>query len=755
MTDARDEPGRLGGKTVALVAAFYIGCVAVATYPMVATFGSRLPGFLPLDPLQHLWIMRWYRACLLEGRSPLLCPEIHYPTGAPLGNFSPLLLQAMLYLPLSALFRNDVLCFDLIWMTGLVTTGLGTFWLAWRALGHRGCAALGGMLAMLSAPVLLHAQAHLELVFLGSVPAFLASWLAFVDRPSRGRLAGAAALYVLVGLCAAYYVVFAAFPAALYVAWQALRAARRGEWAWLRSRAAWLAAFAGLVVPALALAFVNQIWALARGYALGQPMEVFEANGAPLWTYVMPGASHRLIRVVPFDAYQVAGFGMTTLERTSYLGVVTLALVYLAAARRVRFPGAGYWWATLAALAVLGCGARWQFGSYSMGLPGGWLKRHCVAFAMIRIPARFNLLVAVVAALVTAASLRDLLARLPNRAWRGAALGGLALAAVLDMSIVPFHTAAIPPTPPCYAWLRRRDPGAAFLEVPQHVAGGSYLSSLCAYWQSYHRGRTSVGYAGQGNHRYDNLVYWNSPFMATSLARRDFLADPDRCVGPAEPARSFGDRFDVAWNVGFLEYVWLYLTANKFDYVILHQWEGSSPEARVYLDRLKELLRGARVYEDAMTAVYARARLAPPRRPVVLCTEGWRPGMVDLRHGRVAGRMARLAVYNPDAEWPLAIALEAATPKSARAVRLVAGGVELARWGVGPGPAQHRLSPPFRLPAGLQELALVSDGEDTPDGPGAAATPWDLAPFSLRVASVGIGQVPRPAAIAGQARTIR
>ena len=44
---------------------------------------------------------------------------------------------------------------------------------------------MAGLLAMLSAPVLLHAQAHLELVFLGSVPAFLSAWLDFVDRPCR------------------------------------------------------------------------------------------------------------------------------------------------------------------------------------------------------------------------------------------------------------------------------------------------------------------------------------------------------------------------------------------------------------------------------------------------------------------------------------------------------------------------------------------------------------------------------------------
>src|SRR6476661_753279 len=88
------EGRRLGWKTLVGVFALYLAGVAVATYPFALSFGSRLPGSL-LDPLQHLWIMRWYRTCLLEGRSLVLCPEIQYPIGAPLGNFSSLHFQSL------------------------------------------------------------------------------------------------------------------------------------------------------------------------------------------------------------------------------------------------------------------------------------------------------------------------------------------------------------------------------------------------------------------------------------------------------------------------------------------------------------------------------------------------------------------------------------------------------------------------------------------------------------------------------------
>ena len=130
----QSEP-RLGWKAVAIASTFYVLCVCFATWPRILWFRSCLPSLL--DPLQHLWIMCWYKACLFEGQSLILCPEVLYPTGVPLGCFSPLHFQALLYIPLSLVIANDVLCYNLIWMFGMVTTGLGTFLLTWRVIRDR------------------------------------------------------------------------------------------------------------------------------------------------------------------------------------------------------------------------------------------------------------------------------------------------------------------------------------------------------------------------------------------------------------------------------------------------------------------------------------------------------------------------------------------------------------------------------------------------------------------------------------------
>jgi hypothetical protein len=712
-------PG-FGRRTWVMAAAFYGACVAVATWPRILGFGSTLPT-LP-DPLQHLWIMRWYKACLFEGRSPILCPEVQFPTGAPLGCFSPLQFQALLYIPLSLVIASDVVCYNLLWMLGLVTTGLGTMLLASSLVRDRGCAAMGGLLAMLSTPMMMHAGGHLELIYLGSFPFFLWSWLRFVDRPGRGRLAAAAGAYIVVALCAAYYAVYAIFPAALYFAWAGWSRGRRGFGGWLADVGPRILAFSATVVPCLAIVFGNQIWAMAKGYALPRSMVEFHTFSAPLWAYACPTPLHALGRHYPSSWFASAGMTDRMGECGSYLGVVSLALLAYTAAFRVRFRRMSYWWACLALLVILGGGTSWTLLGHEIPLPGLWLKQYVPLFRPIRVPSRFNMFAAVIAATIASCGLRHLLDRLPRPALRVAALAAVAVVAVADLAMVPYFDAAMPPMPGCYAFMGETAPGEAFLEIPQFGSEGSDLNAICTYWQSIHRGRTTAGYSGQGNSVYDALITYNSPFFAEAMARPDYLEDP------AHTALALGE------TVSFADYAWVYLKAQGLRFVVLHRRSDAGAPAEG-LDRLKALLGPAKVYDDHASIVYDRDRLPRPGRPVLIATEGWRVGRWPLRQ-RFAGRSAKLVVYNPDASQPLRLSIEAKPARERRQVRLLFEGKELARWAATPGPYQTLECPALRLPAGLHELALKSDGIARPTSldPNLAS----MGAFSFRAGKIAV-----------------
>jgi hypothetical protein len=399
--------------------------------------------------------------------------------------------------------------------------------------------------------------------------------------------------------------------------------------------------------------------------------------------------------------------------------VAALVLLAYAAVFRVRFRDSSFWWACLALLVVLSGGTAWIVFGHKVPLPGLWLKQYFPLFQMIRCATRFNLFAGVVAGIVAACGLHHLLARLPRRWMRGALLSALTVGTLADLAIVPYWKIEIPPQPGCYAFMKRNVPGAAFVEVPQFGSMGSNLNSACAYWQSFHRGRTTVGYCTPANEIYDNLLTYNSPFFAELLARPDFLEDPDRT------------HLELGGAAAFREYAWLYMTTHGFRFMVLHQRTDVLGPA-IRLDRLKAVLEPAKVFEDAASVVYDRERLATPLQPVMITTRGWRIAQGPSAT-RVTDRRAHLAVYNPDHDRPLRLTIDAQSLHRMRRVRLVCERRELARWEVRQGTYQAVASPPFYLPVGLHEMVLESDGVSRPRYPPEAVATADMGPYSLKV----------------------
>lgn len=688
------KAGKLGWKSLALIVAFQAVAALIATFPAVLTFRTALPD--AFDSLQHLWVMKWYKTCLLEGRVVFHCPDIQYPAGAPLGNFSALHFQALLYFPLSLFLSNDILCYNIIWFLGLVLTGVGTSLLVWRVVGDRACAAFGGLLAMLSAPMMAHANGHLELIYVGWFPVFLLAWMSFIDRPSKRRMVAAALGYVLVAMSAAYFMIFAIFPAALYVAWSVAKAGRAEARGWIKERLRWFFGFVATSLPCLLVLFSSQFWILFHGHSLDRPREEFDLYGSPLWSYLTPTSLHLLGSLLPSDPYQA--LGASAGERTSYLGAVTILLLAYAAFQRAGLRRASYLWMTFGLLVVLSLGSSWKVGGRSISLPSAWLWDYFPVYRMTRVPSRFNLFAGVLAGVLAAAGLRHLLARVPGQKGRAAVFAALTVLAVADMAKVPFWKVSPPKMPDCYAFLKKRAPKATILEIPHMGSGGSALNAACTYWQSLHRLTTSSGYSGHVNVDQDNQIGHNSPFQAERLAQEDYLEDASSVD------------FNIHTDLDFKDFLWLYLTVNDYDYVVLHQWEGSMPEHPVRLDRLKAILASCKIYEDSAAIVYDRSKLAPPAHPVQINVGEWRAqGFWQDRANSMIPKVGRLAVYNPDANKDLRLSLDAAAIRRRRGVALRSGERVLARWEVELFEYQSFVSPPFRLPAGLQELTLESE----------------------------------------------
>ncbi len=682
---------RPGAAYVLAVALGYLACLVAATWPACATLSTHLPSLV--DPLQHLWVMRWTRACLLAGRTPFFCPDLQYPVGAPLGNFSPLQLQSLLYIPLSSITSNDVLCYNLIWIFGFVFTGLGVFFLIGQVLRDRRAAAFGGLLAMLSTPMMIHARGHLELIHLGSVAFFLAAWMRFVTRPTRARLLVAALTYWLVAASAAYYMVLAAIPATLFAIWKLAEAARSsGFRTWLRPRLAWSAAFVGLALPGLLLLFANQLWGVAHGFSIARGRAEFNSFGTPLWSYAAPTVLHAASALLPFNPYDVCGYGSSVVERGSYLGIVTLLLLHSAITRRVRFEGSRFWWTALGLTVLLSMGAYGWVGAHHVELPAAWLWNILPPFRLIRVPARFNLIATIFAALIAAAAFKHWAESIASPRRRVALAAGLTALALVDLANVPFgEHLEVPAIPSAYAFIHAQNHDAAILEMPLFASSNSQtVAAVAGYWQSLHRLKTSTGYSGVPNRRFDDEVADASPFTL------DAAHIPPETAGGVTPTAH-----PVVASANLAAYTWLYMMVYKYDYLVVHRWAGAT---------VPEPLANAVVFDDGAAAVIDRRKLPTPTEPVVMPVRGWPRNFGDpLMGNHLLAADSTLFVFSPADDAPLRIDLDAAALAARSNLTLRRNGAAIASWHLDPGTPRSYPSPTFRLPAGIHALAMSAD----------------------------------------------
>jgi hypothetical protein len=732
---------RFGWRACGLTLALHVAGLAVATWPVVLSF----PWHVPQNPdvFSGLWVMRWYRSCLLEGRSIFFCPEIQHPVGVPLGCFTPLLVQSVIYFLCSAAIPDDAICWNIVWLVGMLLTSMGTSLLAWHLVGDRACAALAGLLAMLSGPMMIHALAQLELIYAGGFPLLLIAWMKLVDQPSARWLIAAASAYLLVAMSSGYYMVFALFPTGLYLVFALVRAGRRGVLPALRERLPWLLGMVGLTLPGLLILYSAQFWTLARGYPMERSRDEFDRFGAPIWSYVVPSAGHLLAQLLTSDPY--ATLGGSSWEQISYLGVVPIGLIAYAAIRRVRLRRAAFVWSAFALVIVLSLGSRCRIGHWDVSLPADWLWTAFPPIRLTRVPARFSMFAMVLGAVLAAAGLRHLLARWQGRGLRALVFTGLAAVAVADLTFASNSVARgpIPAPPGCYAFLKRHDPKGAILEIPK-AYHSTDLNGLCSYWQSRHRLTTSAGISGLVNHAQDGTILFSSPFFSGLLANPHYLEQP----GPTDLL--------LIGDVEFNDYLWLYLTVNRFEYIVLHQRPLPGAPSPERLDRVKTLLEPCKVYEDGASVVYSRTLLRPPSRPVPITVGNWTaPNPWRDRWNSVVQQTARIAVYNPHANREFRLSVDASSVSTPLSVRLASGERELARWRIVPGDYQRCTSPPIRLPVGVQHLTIASG----PDGEVASGRSRERGatgkPGQLRVARLSAEFSPEPVPVADRVREDR
>ena len=204
-----------------VAAALYLAATLVMTWPIIAGIGRDIPGDLG-DPAFVAGIMAWgaeHWLALLGGDpgaasrfwdAPFFTPEpmaIVYSE-----HFA---LHSLLTLPLYAITRNPVLCYNVWFLSTFVLSGLGVYLLVRELTGRSGAAFVAG-LAFAFAPYRIGSLAHLQVLSSQWMPFVLFGLRRYFGSRNTDALLGAGVALWAQNLSSGYYMVFFGPFVALY-----------------------------------------------------------------------------------------------------------------------------------------------------------------------------------------------------------------------------------------------------------------------------------------------------------------------------------------------------------------------------------------------------------------------------------------------------------------------------------------------------------------------------------------------------------
>ena len=234
----------LSSQASRALAAYFVITLA-ATWPVARALSRNVAWDLG-DSVLNMWILSWdceQLLRILHGEVARLATffdaNIFYPAPLTLAYSEHLLPQALQVLPLYALTRNPILCYNLLFLSTFVLSGWAMFLFVRQLTGNALAGFVAGLLFAF-APYRLPQSSHLQVLSSYWMPLTLYGIRKYFDGDGRlAPLLWAAVALALQSLSCGYYLLYFAPFAALYALWEM---ASRGRWGdarvWLHFAAA-------------------------------------------------------------------------------------------------------------------------------------------------------------------------------------------------------------------------------------------------------------------------------------------------------------------------------------------------------------------------------------------------------------------------------------------------------------------------------------------------------------------------------------
>jgi hypothetical protein len=193
----------------------YLVLTLALTWPLARGLTRDVPGDFG-DPLFTSWVIAWDATHLGRGwwNANIFAP--HPLTLAYSEHFLP---QALQVLPVYLATKNPILCYNLLFLSTFVLSGLGMFLLGRELTGSRDAAIVAG-LAYAFAPYRIASIPHLQVLSSAWMPFVLFGLRRYFATGRTRPLAGAGAAWIAQNLSCGYYLLFFSPIVLFYITWE-------------------------------------------------------------------------------------------------------------------------------------------------------------------------------------------------------------------------------------------------------------------------------------------------------------------------------------------------------------------------------------------------------------------------------------------------------------------------------------------------------------------------------------------------------
>ena len=264
----------------------YLLIAIVFTWPVARGLSRDVPSDFG-DSLLNMWILSWDAEQLRQlftGHFSVLARwfdgNIFYPAPDALAYSEHLIAQAVQIFPVYLVTKNPILCYNLLFLSTYVLSGLGTYLLVRELTGDRRAAFIAGLLFAF-VPYRIPQATHLQVLSSQWMPFTLYGFTRYLNTGRRRALVGGAGALVLQSLSCGYYLIFFSPFAAGYVAWELVRRGR------LKDHRAWTDfAVAAVAVGAVVTPFLIPYARVQSTVQLARRIEEVSLYSADVYAYV-------------------------------------------------------------------------------------------------------------------------------------------------------------------------------------------------------------------------------------------------------------------------------------------------------------------------------------------------------------------------------------------------------------------------------------------------------------------------------------